>query len=370
MEKRLEFSVVVCTRNRVNCLKKCIISLLSQSYLPKEIIIVDDASRDELNVYEFFKDEISKIKFIMIGSFKSLSIILLRNRHQSGIVKSRNTGIKTASGDILAFLDDDCFADAHWIEKLASAYKRKTMGVGGPVVEIGREMKTAKSKVKRMAYIRNGKVIARFRISSQEDSKWLPRSKVPFLQGGNMSFRKSVLIIVNGGDANLKGNCYREETDLSLKISKRGELMFEPEAITFHTSAMTGGSRDIIKFGLDRFLYYMFRNTTYFFFKNFGIKKATKFTIKAMKKQIKLLMKRKTGLTRDYLKIKSKKNSILSVILGTASGIFSWAYYCLRRNPHFVHSKIKSSQRFVLEPIDNFMVLKELSSGELDERLK
>ncbi len=370
MKKRIEFSVIVCTRNRVDYLKRCIISLLTQTYRPKEIIIVDDASDQELNVYEFFQNEVSKIIYEMRGRMRSVSLIIIRNKHNSGIVASRNTGIKASKGDVLAFLDDDCYAHPSWLSGLAKAYTPGVLGVGGPVVEMGRKMVTPEKKVKRLAYIRNGKIITKFRIARLEDAGLLPSAKVPFLQGGNMSYRKSVLLLVNGGDVNLKGNGYREETDMGLTISRRGELRFEPSAITFHETAMVGGSRDLIRFSLDRFLYYMHRNTTYFFFKNFNFWKAVDITQKGIRRQINLLRKHRTGLTRDYLKIKSRKRSIMSVLCGSASGVINWVLSCISKQRSLVHSEIESLNSFSFDPDNKIAILEELNSAELFRRFQ
>jgi len=111
VKRRLEISVVVCTRNRVEYLKKCIASLIKQSYLPKEIIIVDDSSEENLNLYEFLKNEI--YNFILnfkISSLRKMNLILLKNKRNFGLAYSRNLGIKVASGDVVAFQDDDSFA--------------------------------------------------------------------------------------------------------------------------------------------------------------------------------------------------------------------------------------------------------------------
>ncbi len=324
MKEKIRISVVICTRNRLDYLKKCISSALQQSYLPKEIIIIDDASKDTLNVSDFFKNEFLALKYKLSKLVNSVDIILVKNRENSGVVSSRNTGIRVARGDVVAFLDDDGFAHKDWLKKIVQNYKEGIVGVGGPVVELVMNMKTPKKPVKRLAYVRKGKIVTNYRIKNLSEASYLPRKYVPFLQGGNMSFRKDALIDVKGGDVNLTGNSYREETDLSIRISKQGKLLFAPDAITYHNTAMTGGNRELINFNLDKFLFYMFRNTTYFFFKHFDFRKAVIFTYRALKSQIKLLQRNKTGLNRDFLKIVHKDNSIASVIVGALTGFYNW----------------------------------------------
>ena len=362
MKNKISISVVVCTRNRLEHLKNCLLSLLKQSYPPKEIIIVDDCSYEDFNVYEYIKNYIAKLKDRLLETFNDVEIILIKNKKNVGIATSRNVGVKTATGDIIAFLDDDGFAHKHWLKNLAKNYEdKKILGVGGPVVEIGRSMKTPQKLIKKLAYIKNGKIFANYRIKEIRDTGYLPKKFVHFLQGGNMSFRRDVLLHVKGCDTNLIGNCYREETDLSFRVAKNGKLLFEPYAITYHNTAKKGGCRDVIDFDLDKFLYYMYRNTTYFFFKHFNFKKALRFTAKSVYRQIKLIKRNKTGLTRDYLRLKDIKKSIGSVVVGTLLGFCSWlklrnkALECICGEPI-------SLQCFKLMLIGNSLKLIELKS--------
>src|SRR3989344_662391 len=151
--KKLNISAVICTRNRNKYLKVCMISLLKQSYPLKEIIIVEDKSTSDMNIFKFFEKEFFNIIYNMNNLFNfRTKIILLRNNQQFGIAKSRNLGIKVSKGDIIAFLDDDSFAHKDWIKNLVRNYKsNKIFGVGGPFIEIGRKnLPTLKKRVKNL----------------------------------------------------------------------------------------------------------------------------------------------------------------------------------------------------------------------------
>lgn len=93
-------SVIIPTYNRKDALIRAIDSVLSQTYTDFELIIVDDGSTDDTSL--MFKDndnENGKIKYIY--------------QENGGVSKARNTGIKFAKGDFIAFLD----SDDEWLPK-------------------------------------------------------------------------------------------------------------------------------------------------------------------------------------------------------------------------------------------------------------
>ena len=86
-------SIIVPTYNRAGVLSRAIRSIFSQTYSNIEIIIVDDASCDDTgNVVESFMDD---------------HIHYIRHDKNQGGSASRNTGIRSAKGSFIAFLDDD-----------------------------------------------------------------------------------------------------------------------------------------------------------------------------------------------------------------------------------------------------------------------
>lgn len=89
----MRVSVIITTQNRPFFLKRAINSVLSQSTLPYELIIVDDNSDNKFNA-----DNIN---------FRGINFIYHYNPKKMGGNYSRNLGVEKSSGDILMFLDDD-----------------------------------------------------------------------------------------------------------------------------------------------------------------------------------------------------------------------------------------------------------------------
>ncbi|MFP4082058.1 MAG: glycosyltransferase family 2 protein [Candidatus Aminicenantes bacterium] len=125
MEGAKKVSVIICTYNARENLKECLDSLESQDYDQKEIIIVDDASQD--GTYIFLQDFKARTK---------IETTVIRNEKNLGVAGSRNVGIKKAKGDIIAFTDADCTADAGWISELVRGYEHQNVrAVGGSIAD-------------------------------------------------------------------------------------------------------------------------------------------------------------------------------------------------------------------------------------------
>lgn len=86
-------SIVIPTYNRASTLERCIKSLLYQTYSDFEIIIVDDNSSDNSGA--------------IIKNLNDPRIKYLKHKKNLGANAARNTGIKNAMGDLIAFQDSD-----------------------------------------------------------------------------------------------------------------------------------------------------------------------------------------------------------------------------------------------------------------------
>ncbi len=89
-------SVVIPTRNRSGRVAEAVRSALAQTVRDLEVIVVDDASDDDTpTVLATLEGEDSRVRGI-------------RAVERGGASRARNMGAEHASGDLLAFLDDDC----------------------------------------------------------------------------------------------------------------------------------------------------------------------------------------------------------------------------------------------------------------------
>src|SRR5437868_1326235 len=94
-------SVVIPAYNAAQWIEETIATVLAQTYRPLDVIVVDDGSMDETrSAVKKFDDQIRYI-----------------HQPNSGVGAARNTGIRSARGEYVAFLDADDLWDAHKVEE-------------------------------------------------------------------------------------------------------------------------------------------------------------------------------------------------------------------------------------------------------------
>jgi glycosyltransferase involved in cell wall biosynthesis len=103
-------SIVVCaySSERLQLLKDTIASLERQTYPNRELVLVIDhnpALEAEMRTLE------------------REGLRVVANAGEKGLADARNTGLKLAQGDIIAFIDDDATADEAWLEELVVCYR-------------------------------------------------------------------------------------------------------------------------------------------------------------------------------------------------------------------------------------------------------
>lgn len=115
----MKFSVVIPVYNGLNFLGDAIESLFQQTYKNYEIIIVDDASTED--IFNFL------VKNYL--EFLGNKIIYVRNCQSKERCWSRNQGIDIASGDLITFLDHDDRFKQHHLQTLHDVFQNKDVEV-------------------------------------------------------------------------------------------------------------------------------------------------------------------------------------------------------------------------------------------------
>ena len=110
----MKVTTVIPNFNRIAKLKRAVDSVLKQTYVVDEIIIVDDCSTEKVqNTLKYYFKNIKKIKLIF-------------NQTNMGASYSRNAGVQNANNKLIAFLDsDDIWADDKLEKQIRLISKKK-----------------------------------------------------------------------------------------------------------------------------------------------------------------------------------------------------------------------------------------------------
>jgi ADP-heptose:LPS heptosyltransferase len=112
-------SVLILTANRLPLLRECIAALRRQSLPPAQLLVIDNGSTDGSREWLAAQEGVQ---------------VLLRDGNGS-FAEARNAAVSAATGEWIAFLDDDCEADPCWLERLlATAERTGSFAVGGMVL--------------------------------------------------------------------------------------------------------------------------------------------------------------------------------------------------------------------------------------------
>ena len=214
---RPAISVVVCafTEDRWEDICRVLGSLRAQTEAPGEVILVIDHCPPLLRRARLAFPEVT----------------IVPNHFQKGLAGGRNTGVAHAWGDVVAFIDDDAFADPDWLGRLADHYMDPTVaGVGGlvePAWEHGRPAWFPPEL---------DWVVGCSYLGMRSDL-----GPVRNFIGANMSFRREILAEMGGFSIELgrvDSNPFGcEETELCLRVSQRypdAILLYEPAAAVNH----------------------------------------------------------------------------------------------------------------------------------------
>lgn len=194
-------SVVICSYNGARTIGDTLEGLTTLDYPDYEVIVVSDGSVDAT-------EEIARQY--------DVKLISTENR---GLSSARNTGMMAATGDIVAYIDDDARPDPHWLQYLAAIFMQSShAGVGGPNLAPPGDGAVAEC----VANAPGGPVHV-----------LLNDTRAEHIPGCNMAFWRSNLQEVGGFDARFR--IAGDDVDLCWRMEKQGwTLGFHPAAMVWH----------------------------------------------------------------------------------------------------------------------------------------
>lgn len=210
----LSASVVIVTYNRPDHVRTCLEHLSRQTTPPHEIIVVDASpDRRTAAVLEDFPDATYLRNDLGIGHMAT----------------SRAIGHGHATGDIVAFIDDDAYAEQGWLAALAERYRDPTVGAVGGRTLNGQPGEESEGVNAIGQFLPDGRLTGHFAADPGRDLD------VDHLLGANMSYRRTALDEIGGIHDHFPGTSLREDADIALRVGRAGyRIVFTPDAVVFH----------------------------------------------------------------------------------------------------------------------------------------
>ena len=194
-------SVIVCTHNGARTLGECLDGLERVDYPDYEVIVVDDGSTD-------WKPA--------IADRPGVRLVRTANR---GLAAARNAGLEQATGEIVAYIDDDAWPDPHWLSYLAAAFASSDhCAIGGPNVPPPGDGPVAEC----VANAPGGPIHV---LVSDTEAEHIP--------GCNMAVRRAALEAIGGFDPVF--TAAGDDVDICWRLRERGWTVgFSPAAVVWH----------------------------------------------------------------------------------------------------------------------------------------
>jgi len=221
----MRVSVVVCehTLDRYEDLREAAQSVLAQTHDDVELVLVADGND---SVCARLREDYGTCSDTVVHC----------NEENVGLLESRNNGAEAATGDVVAFLDDDAVADEEWVAELVAVYEERDVpAVGGkmtPAWVAGRP-----GFLPEEFYWLVGVTHRGYGPDGDPDEAGEVRNTF----GSNISFRREVFLELGGfeaeiggrqGDANLQGG----ETELCARMDRAygHGVYYTPDAEVAH----------------------------------------------------------------------------------------------------------------------------------------
>jgi glycosyltransferase involved in cell wall biosynthesis len=205
----LTISVIVCAHNEERFIAPCLHSLLAQSRLPDEIIVINNASSDRTGA--------------IAAAIPGVRVI---DEPRKGLVVARERARQEARAELLVYVDADCRAPLAWLERIAERFEEDD------------ELIALSGNYRFYDWDLWGRALLRaydFTLGPATHIlvKYILRIGVVFY-GGNFAVRREALDRINGFDTSIE--FHGEDTNVGRRLSRLGSVELRNDCFVY-TSA-------------------------------------------------------------------------------------------------------------------------------------
>lgn len=241
-QRKLEVSIIVVNWNGERLLSDCLNSLIRQTYRDREIILVDNGSKD--GSIQLVKNNFPGIKLEALSE----------NR---GFTGGNWAGFKLARGEFIALVNNDTRVDERWLENLIQPlFQQSNVGICASKIlfDDGRTINSAADGITTAA--------VGFNCGLGSDSALFSDSVLAFGGcGAAIIYRRRMLEEIGFLDEDFF--LYDEDTDLNFRAQLAAwQCVYVPTAIVYHKSNASSGRLS------DLHVYYHTRNLEFVWIKN------------------------------------------------------------------------------------------------------
>lgn len=236
----MKISVIVPTYNRLKDLNNCLNSIIIQSCLPTEVLVIDNGP--DIKTEDLIKAKES--------SFKRKGIILkyIKNDKENSLAVAKNLGIENSRGEVVSFLDDDIVLTKDYYKETVKFFEENPEAFG----MTGRTISDLKSENKfkflvaqilgRLFYLgfnekNKCRLLPSLGVTSSLDDKII---NCQWLSGASV-YKKEIFKDFRY-DEKLKKYSWGEDTDFSHSVFKKypKSLFFNSRVKYFHNLSVSG----------------------------------------------------------------------------------------------------------------------------------
>src|SRR5665213_1277383 len=239
----IQSSIIVCTRNRPGSISETLEALARQAGADFEIVVVDSS------------DDSDKEKTAELAATYGAKYV---PEPRPGLALARNTGIAAATGEIIAFTDDDCVPAKDWLARKVKNYsdqdvwactgrviQQNTGGASDLFEEVaGQDLGTEK-RIFTPADVQGGIGFILTNVGKVFAKHMKSRAPAPFGigHGSSLSFRREFFALTGGCDVRFGAGAPFKGCDaleMLYRVLKSGHsIVYEPAAEVRHKHRRT-----------------------------------------------------------------------------------------------------------------------------------